>query len=136
MDDDSVGRVTEAVENVAKYCKAAVEHAARNVTSRFDAVAGYFERDAQNLVPSMRESANDDAVSNLKSTVVASCKRVSSGGWFLLSLAMGGILVARGEKKKCGRTPHPSICHCIQLQPPAFRFDQPLKRRRFCAQDM
>lgn len=132
MDDDSVRSVAEAVENAAKYCTAAVEHAVKNATSRFESGVG----DAQNLVQSIRGRANDDAEGGLKSTIVASCKRVPSGGWFLLFLGMAGILIARGEKRKCGKSPHPSICHCIQLQPPAFHFDQPLKKRRFCAQDM
>jgi hypothetical protein len=139
MDDDSVRKVIEAVETAAKYCTATVEHGFRNVTSRFENVAGVVERDAQNLVPSIRERASGDAaghLDDLKSNIVASCERIPSGGWFLLSLGMAGILIARGEKKKCGRTPHPSICHCVHLQPPAFHFDQPLKRRKFCAQDM
>ncbi|KAG0621364.1 hypothetical protein M758_3G014100 [Ceratodon purpureus] len=139
MDDETVRSVTEAVENAVKYCTAAVEQAVTKVTSGFESSAGAIEGDAQNIssrVQSILESANEDVEGGLKSTIVASCKRVPSGGWFLLSLGMAGMLIARGEKKRCGKSPHPSICHCIQLQPPAFYFDQPLKNRRFCAQDI
>lgn len=133
MDDHSGKRVSEAVENAAKYATVAV----KNVTALCKNAAGAVERNIQSLVQTVRESANDDAGGGLKSAIVAKCKHVPPGGWFLLSLGMAGILLAGGgeKKKNCG-TQHPSICNCVQLQPPGFYFAQPLKRRTFCAQDM
>lgn len=133
MDEHSGKRVSEAVENAAKYATAAV----RNVTALCASAASAAEREVHNLVQTVRESANDEAVGGLKSAIFAKCKQVPPGGWFLLSLGMAGILLASGgeKKRKCGSR-HPSIYHCVQLQPPAFDFVQPLSKRTFCAQDM
>jgi len=133
MEGHSGAGVSDAIGNAAKYATSAV----KNVTAVCKKAAGAVEREVQSLVQTVRESSNDDAGGGLKSAIVAKCKQIPSGAWFLLSVGMAGILLASGgeKKKKCGSR-HPSLCHCVQLQPSPFHCVQPLKRRTFCAQDM
>jgi hypothetical protein len=46
-----------------------------------------------------------------------------------------GELIAKGRKMFNKRV-HPSICTHLKLRPAAFNMEDPLKKRKFCAQDI
>ena len=97
-------------------------------------------------------SDGDEGVS--KAGAVAFLRRIPKKAWVLMGLGVAGMagsmifvygggsvyprvgeLIAKGRKRFSKRG-HPSICTDVKLRPEAFNLHDPLKKRKFCAQDM
>lgn len=158
--EDQGAKIAAAVENAAKDVTAAVkdvtaavEEAVRDGIGNAGAA---LEGEVQNLI----QSFNAGEEGNLKSSIVAFLRRIPKKAWFLMGLGVAGIvfvkgggnlghtgigqIIAKGNirefiakgKRRFSRNRHHSICHYVKIQPDAYNIDDPLKKRRFCAQDM
>lgn len=154
--EDQGAKIAAAVENAAKDVTAAVEEAVRDGTAAIGNAGAALEGEVQNLI----QSFNAGEEGNLKSSIVAFLRRIPKKAWFLMGLGVAGIvfvkgggnlghtgigqIIAKGNireiiakgKRRFSRNRHHSICHYVKIQPDAYNIDDPLKKRRFCAQDM
>ena len=120
----------------AKDATAAFGGAAKDAT----ALGG----EVQSLVPTSSDSMHDGS----KQSIGGFFRRIPRKTWLLMGLSVAGIvfvrsggnkeigkLIAKG-RKRFHRRVHPSICTHLELRPAAFNMEDPLKKRKFCAQDM
>lgn len=90
-------------------------------------------------------------VENAAKEVTAFFRRVPKKAWILMGLGVAGIVFIQGAgklrhtgigqivakgRRRLTRNRHHSICHYVKIQPAAINSDDPLKKRKFCAQDM
>lgn len=146
--ENAAKEVTAAVDNAVKDVTAAVDHAVKDVTAAVHEAIETAEAEVQNLINSGEEG-------DLKVKIVAFLRGVPKKAWFLMGLGVAGIVFASGGgnldntgigqfsrnsiralSRRFSRNRHHSICHYVKIQPASFNADDPLKKRKFCAQDM
>lgn len=152
--------VTAAVDHAMKDVSAAVGEAVREGIAAVETAGTALEGEVQNLMRSVSDNLKFGEEEGLKSSVVAFLRRIPKKAWFLMGLGMAGIvfvhgggnlgntgigqIIAKGNirqiiakgRRRFSRNRHHSICHYLKIQPAAFNVDDPLTKRKFCAQDM
>lgn len=158
--DHAVADVTAAVEEAVKEGTAAATVAVEDAIAAVENAGAALEGEVQNLIQSVNDNMNSGEEGDFKSNIVAFLRRIPKKAWFLMGLGVAGIIFVKGGgnlgntgigqiiakgnireiiakgRRRFSRNRHHSICHYVRIQPAAYHFEDPLKKRKFCAQDM
>ncbi|KAG0599421.1 hypothetical protein M758_12G150300 [Ceratodon purpureus] len=149
---EATDAATKAVEDAVKEATDAATKAVEDAAAAVDNAATALGDEVHKLVQSVSDSLGEGYEGDSELSMAGFFRGIPMKAWLLMGLGVAGmagfIFVRRGSvgpvigeliakgRKRLSKRGHPSICTYVKLQPAAFNIEDPLKKRKFCAQDI